>query len=383
MFAAALAHFVSFVIIVGAVPGGAGSGCLLAIEFFVDVAAFGVIGGAQTFQSCLSFPTDSVSMLNADQRGQYNTASTFQHPMTCGNSNADQCGQSTHVFVEDSSLLQAVQGFSDYADQCGQYHSAVSQPPPVCYARLPPNTRSDLLSVEEISVEALPRGQSAYETSAIPRVTSGLPHGAVLDAWLDSVTKQPHTSMQQSIAVAGVEERDVCSTRQPKALGPLTALPRASNILPACVRSAVTVIRPVTALPGPSAIQDLPACVDSAVFVIQPVTSLPTHLQFPEHDEIAAPVRQGSPASVRTSLVTMWTRPPLNRCPIGPSVPSLHPVLHVVLWTRPPLIRCHLGPSVPSLRPVLHVVLWTRPTLICCLVGQSVPCRLLPVVSCQ
>ena len=56
MFAAALAHFVSFVIIAGAVPGGAGSGCLLAIEFFVDVAAFGVMGGAQTFESRLSFP---------------------------------------------------------------------------------------------------------------------------------------------------------------------------------------------------------------------------------------------------------------------------------------------------------------------------------------
>ena len=56
MFAAALAHFVSFVIIAGAVPGGAGSGCLLAIEFFVDVAASGVIGGAQTFESRLSFP---------------------------------------------------------------------------------------------------------------------------------------------------------------------------------------------------------------------------------------------------------------------------------------------------------------------------------------
>ena len=98
-------------------------------------------------------------------------------------------------------------------------------------------------------MEALPRGQSVYETSAIPRVTSGLPHGAVLDAWLDSLTKQPHASMQQSIAVAGVEERDVCGTRQPNALGPVTALPGASNILPVCVRSAVTVIRPVTALP--------------------------------------------------------------------------------------------------------------------------------------
>ena len=60
-------------------------------------------------------PTDSVFMVNADQRGQYNTASTFHHMMTCGNSNADQCGQSTHVFVEDSSLLQAAQGFSDNA----------------------------------------------------------------------------------------------------------------------------------------------------------------------------------------------------------------------------------------------------------------------------
>ena len=50
MFAAA------FVIIAGAVPGGAGSGCLLAIELFVDIAAFGVIGGWQTIQSCLSFP---------------------------------------------------------------------------------------------------------------------------------------------------------------------------------------------------------------------------------------------------------------------------------------------------------------------------------------
>ena len=198
------------------------------------------------------------------------------------------------MFVEDSSLLQAAQGFSDNAGQCGQYHSAVGQPPPVCYARLPPNTRSDLLSVEEISVEALPRGQSVYETSAIPRVTSGLPHGAVLDAWLDSVTKQPHASMQQSIAVAGVEERDVCGTRQPNALGPVTALPGASNILPVCVRSALTVIRPVTALPGPSAIHDLPACVESAVPVIQPLTSLPTSLQLPEHDEIAVAKEQPS-----------------------------------------------------------------------------------------
>ena len=123
------------------------------------------------------------------------------------------------MFVEDSSLLQAAQGFSENAGQCGQYHSAVGQPPPVCYARLPPNTRSDLLSVKAISVEALPRGQSVYETSAIPQVTSGVPHGAVLDAWLDSVTKQPHESMQQSIAVAGVEESDVCGTRQPKAFG--------------------------------------------------------------------------------------------------------------------------------------------------------------------
>ena len=136
-------------------------------------------------------------------------------------------------------------------------------------------------------MEAFPRGQSVYETSAIPRVTSGLPHGAVLHAWPDSVTKQPHASMQQSIAVAGVEERDVCGTRQPKALGPVTALPGASNILSACVRSAVTVIRPVTTLPGPSAIQDLPACVESAVPVIQPVTSWPTSLQLPAHDEIA------------------------------------------------------------------------------------------------
>ena len=164
----------------------------------------------------------------------------------------------------------------------------------MCYARLRPNTRSDLLIVEEISLEALPRGQYAYETSAIPRVTSGLPHGAVLDAWLDSVTRQPHASMQQRIAVAGVEERDVCGTQQPKALGPGTARLGASNILPACVRSAVTVIQPVTALPGPSAIQDLPACVESAVPVIQPVTSLPTSLQLPEHDEIAVAKEQPS-----------------------------------------------------------------------------------------
>ena len=170
---------------------------------------------------------------------------------------------------------------------------------PVCYARLPPNTRSDLRSVEAISVEALPRGQSVYETSAIPRVTSGLPHGAVLDAWLDSVTKQPHVSMQQSIAVAGVEERDVCGTRQPEASGPVTALPGASNILPACVRSAVTVIWPVTALPDPSAIQGLPACVESAVPVIQPATSLPTSLQLPEHDKIA--VAKERPSAIETA----------------------------------------------------------------------------------
>ena len=93
-----------------------------------------------------------------------------------------------------------------------------------------------------------------------------------------------------------------------------------------------------------------------------------------------APVRQRSPASVGTSLVTVWTRPPLNRCQIGPSVPSLHPVLHVVLWTRPPLIRCHIGPSVRSLCPVLHVVLWTRPPLIRCQIRASVP-SLLPCVT--
>ena len=46
MFAAALAHCVSFVIIAGTMPWGTGCGCLLAIELFVNIAAFGVIGGA-------------------------------------------------------------------------------------------------------------------------------------------------------------------------------------------------------------------------------------------------------------------------------------------------------------------------------------------------
>ena len=262
-------------------------------------------------------PTNSVSMVNEDQRGQYNSASTFEDVMTCGNSNADQCGQSTHVFVEDSSLLKAAQGFSDNAGQCGQYHPAVGQPPPVCYARLPPKARSDLISVE-VSVGALPEGQSVYETTAIPRVTLGLPHGAVLDAWLDSVTKQPHASMQQSIAVAGVEEREVCGTRQHKALGPVGVLRGASNILPACVRSAVTGIRAVTALPGPSAIQHLPACVRSAVPVIQPVTSLPTSLQSPEHDEIAVAKAQPSalsPVLLRVcDMVQPSALPPAQLC---------------------------------------------------------------------
>ena len=235
--------------------------------------------------------------------------------MTCGNSNADQCGQSTNVFFEDSSLLHAARGFSDNAGQCGQYHSAVGQLPPVCYATLPPGTRSDL-----ISVEALPRDRSVYETSAIPQVTSGLRHGAALDAWVDSVTKQQQASMQQGIAVAGVEERDVCGTRQPRALGPVTALPGASDIgaLPACVRSAVTVIRPVTALPGPSAIQDLLACVGSAVPVIQPLTSLPTSLQSPEHDEIAVAKAQPSalsPVSMRIcDMVQPSALPPTPLC---------------------------------------------------------------------
>ena len=105
--------------------------------------------------------------------------------------------------------------------------------------------------------------------------------------------------MQQGIAVAGLEERDLCGTRQPRALGAVTVLPGASDMpaLPACVRSAVTVIRPVTALPGFSTNQDLPACIGSAVTVIQPVTSLPTSLQLPEHDEIAVAKAQPSALS--------------------------------------------------------------------------------------
>ena len=264
-------------------------------------------------------------------------------------------------------------------------------------------------------MEVLPRGQPVYETSAIPRVTSGLPHGAVLDAWLDSVTKQPHASMQQSIAVAGVEERYVCGTRQPKAFGPVTALPGASNILPACVRSAVT--------------------------VIQPVTSLPTSLQLPEHDGIAVAKEQPSASetaqptvcwdqsgthvdAATLELLSNWAgRPKTSACVTRGTVDAATPHL-LSYWAQcpepspcvtrgtvdaaapdllsylaqcpepspcvtrgtvdaPPLICCQIGPSVASLRPVLHVVLWTRPPLICCQVGPSVPYRLPPVVSCQ
>ena len=131
------------------------------------------------------------------------------------------------------------------------------------------------------------------------RSHSRLPFGDALEAWLDSVTKQPDTSMHQGIAVAGAEERDVCGTPQPRALGPVTALPGASDIsaLPACVRSAVAVIRPVTALPGTSAIQDLPGCVGGGVPVLQPVTSLRTRLQLPEQAGIVATTAQPSALS--------------------------------------------------------------------------------------
>ena len=56
MFAAAVARFLSFVIIAGAVPGSTSSGCLLAIELFVDLAALALIGDVRTLDSCLSFP---------------------------------------------------------------------------------------------------------------------------------------------------------------------------------------------------------------------------------------------------------------------------------------------------------------------------------------
>ena len=85
-------------------------------------------------------------------------------------------------------------------------------------------------------------------------------------------------------------------------------------------------------------------------------------------------MRQRTPASVRTSLVTMWTRPPLIRCQIGPSVPSLCPVLHVVLWTPPPLICFPFWPSVPSLHCVtLGTLATAAPDLLSSWAKRPVP----------
>ena len=274
-------------------------------------------------------------MVNMDQRGPYTTTSAFQHVVPCGNFNVNQCRQSSDVFVDGSSLLQAAQDFSDNAGQRGQYNSAVGWPPPVCYATLPPDTGSHL-----IIVEAVPRGRSVYETSAIPQVASvhsGLPAGAAIGALLDSVTMQPHTSMHQNIAVAGLEVRTFAAPISPGPSGPQTALRRASKTrpLPACATSAVAVMRPVTALPGISDTPALPACARSTVAEIQPGTAPPGICESPKVPvQVKSAVAAGG---VRRSALTSLQLPQHARITAAPAQPSaLTPVSMPVSETGQP-----------------------------------------------